>query len=397
MGNQLARVRAEREWKQSTLMREAARGGRPPGRDARQRREPEAPHRRVGEPGQAGQRPLPGAAVRGLRHDGGGARHRRAARVPAGTAAAEQRPGRADHVLTPRRRPRRAAARADAEHPPARPTPRRQRRSTNRPPRTSSSWTTSSASPCPAPIERPRPTNSARPPRSLVGRPSTWAGRPTPGASTSSRSRRDAKSGQAAALAYAQAQQAYILLDAGELDAAHALVQAGQRHAGTRVSPVLRAWLHAAEGETLAALGQRDAALRALDAAAATLPENAEDDALPYLMLDADHLARWRGHCLARLGDHGAIDDLTSALDAMGEGQYGRAEVSLRVDLALAFNARGDTHRGATARTPRGRAGRTDRLGTSAPAHRAATHRVTPAQPARSAPARAAARPAIPS
>jgi hypothetical protein len=31
-----------------------------------------------------------------------------------------------------------------------------------------------------------------------------------------------------------------------------------------------------------------------------------------------------------------------SALDAMGEGQYGRAEVSLRVDLALAFRARGD-------------------------------------------------------
>jgi len=26
----------------------------------------------------------------------------------------------------------------------------------------------------------------------------------------------------------------------------------------------------------------------------------------------------------------------------MGEGQYGRAEVSLRVDLALAFRARGD-------------------------------------------------------
>ena len=149
--------------------------------------------------------------------------------------------------------------------------------------------------------------------------------------------------GQAEALAYAQAQQAYILLDAGELDAAHALIRAGQRQAGTRVSPVLRTWLHAAEGETLAALGQRDAALRALDTAAATLPEDAEDDALPYLMLGAEHLARWRGHCLARLGDQGAIDDLASALDTMGEGQYGRAEVSLRVDLALAFNARGDT------------------------------------------------------
>lgn len=152
------------------------------------------------------------------------------------------------------------------------------------------------------------------------------------------------ESGQVAALAYARAQQAYILLDAGELDAAHALVEAGQHHAGTRVSPVLRAWLHAAKGEVLAALGERDGALRALDAATDTLPANAQDDALPYLMLDAGHLARWRGHCLARLGDDGAIDDLARALDVMGEGQYGRAEVSLRVDLALAFQARGDTH-----------------------------------------------------
>lgn len=151
------------------------------------------------------------------------------------------------------------------------------------------------------------------------------------------------ESGQVAALAYARAQQAYILLDAGELDAAHTLIRAGQHHAGRQVSPVLRAWLHAAEGEVLAALGQRDAALRALDAATAALPDNAEDDALPYLMLDAGHLNRWRGHCLARLGDGSAIDDLTSALGAMGEGQYGRAEVSLRVDLALAFHARGDT------------------------------------------------------
>lgn len=59
-------------------------------------------------------------------------------------------------------------------------------------------------------------------------------------------------------------------------------------------------------------------------------------------MLDAGHLARWRGNCLARLGETSAIDSLMSALGTMGEGQYGRAEVSLRVDLALALRARGD-------------------------------------------------------
>jgi hypothetical protein len=104
----------------------------------------------------------------------------------------------------------------------------------------------------------------------------------------------------------------------------------------------LRAWLCAAEGEALATLGERDGALRALDNAAAALPDETAPEGLPYLMLDAGHLARWRGHCLARLGEVAAIESLTSALEAMGEGQYGRAEASLRVDLALAFQARGD-------------------------------------------------------
>ena len=151
------------------------------------------------------------------------------------------------------------------------------------------------------------------------------------------------ESGQAAGLAYATAQQGYVLLDAGQTDEAHALMASARVRVGSGVPSVLLAWLHAAEGEALAALGQRDGALRALDAAADTLPTDAHDDSLPYVMLGADHLGRWRGHCLARLGDGGAIDDLTSALDAMGEGQYGRAEVGLRVDLALAFAARGDT------------------------------------------------------
>jgi hypothetical protein len=67
-----------------------------------------------------------------------------------------------------------------------------------------------------------------------------------------------------------------------------------------------------------------------------------DDRSLPYVMLGAGHLARWRGHCLARLSEEQAIEDLTSALGLMGVGQYGRAEAGLRVDLALAFRARGD-------------------------------------------------------
>jgi hypothetical protein len=146
-----------------------------------------------------------------------------------------------------------------------------------------------------------------------------------------------------AGLSYATAQQAYVLLDAGRSTEAFELISAIRRQAGTRVPPALRAWLSAAEGEVLAHLGDRDAALCTLDQAAAVLAATAGDDNLPYLMLDAGHLARWRGHCLAQLGHAAAIDSLTSALESMGEGQYGRAEASLRVDLAIALRARGDT------------------------------------------------------
>jgi tetratricopeptide (TPR) repeat protein len=150
------------------------------------------------------------------------------------------------------------------------------------------------------------------------------------------------ESGVAAGLSYARAQQGYVLLDAGQTADAHDLIRNTREQAGTRVPPVLRAWLCAAEGEALATLGERDGALRALDNAAAALPDETAPEGLPYLMLDPGHLARWRGHCLARLGEVTAIESLTSALEAMGEGQYGRAEASLRVDLALAFQARGD-------------------------------------------------------
>lgn len=149
------------------------------------------------------------------------------------------------------------------------------------------------------------------------------------------------ESGRSAAVAYARAQQAYVLIDAGQAADGHELIRATRERNTGAVPVVLRAWLQAAEGEALAVLGERDAALRALDGAAGELPD-IEDAELPYVMLDAGHLARWRGHCLARLGETAAIDDLSRALDAMSDRQYGRAEASLRVDLALAFRARGD-------------------------------------------------------
>ena len=149
------------------------------------------------------------------------------------------------------------------------------------------------------------------------------------------------ESGVAAGLAYATAQQGYVLVDAGRPTDAHELVVAARRRAARFVPGELVAWLFAAEGEVLSVLGERDAALRAMDEADAHLSREPEN-ALPYLMLDAGHLARWRGHCLARLGEESAVDDLTAALRSIGEGRFGRAEAGLRVDLALALHARGE-------------------------------------------------------
>lgn len=53
------------------------------------------------------------------------------------------------------------------------------------------------------------------------------------------------------------------------------------------------------------------------------------------------HLARWRGHALARIGDPEAVPVLTDALQAH-DAEFTRAEAALRVDLVLAHLAAGD-------------------------------------------------------
>jgi hypothetical protein len=64
----------------------------------------------------------------------------------------------------------------------------------------------------------------------------------------------------------------------------------------------------------MTALGNRDEAMRAFDAASSLLPSNPVDSALPFLFLAGTHLDRWRGHALSRLGEPTAIDQLTDAL-----------------------------------------------------------------------------------
>lgn len=146
------------------------------------------------------------------------------------------------------------------------------------------------------------------------------------------------ESGSQLVLAHVTAQSAYVLLDAKQERLALQVIQSAQSELGSRSPRLLLAWLAAAEAEAAAAIGDGLNAQRQLDRAHALL--DGEDAAeLPFLMLDDTHLARWRGHCLARLGQHEAIDDLTRALDSVGDSV--RAATGLYVDLAHACHLSG--------------------------------------------------------
>lgn len=139
---------------------------------------------------------------------------------------------------------------------------------------------------------------------------------------------------------HAAAEQAFVLIDAGVTGDAVDLLGHVRRRADTTAPRILRSWLAAAHGEALAAHGDRSASLHAFDHAAALLPDDLSDDR-PYVALDTIHLARWRGHALARFGDPDATAVLTSALAAL-DPSFVRAETALRVDLATALAAAGE-------------------------------------------------------
>lgn len=142
-------------------------------------------------------------------------------------------------------------------------------------------------------------------------------------------------------LTYSIAEQAFVLLELDE--PAHAVDQLTQARelAEHAVPPLLRAWLAAAHGEGLAAIGDRDNALRAYDTANTLLPANPTDPALPFVFLGGSHLNRWRGNALARLGETEAIDQLHDALE-QSPASFVRARVGLLVDLSCAYAAADD-------------------------------------------------------
>ncbi|EWT05364.1 hypothetical protein N864_05060 [Intrasporangium chromatireducens Q5-1] len=146
------------------------------------------------------------------------------------------------------------------------------------------------------------------------------------------------ESGDETVLTHVLAQQALILIDAQEPAMAAQAAEAAVGHASATPA-LMRAWVSAAYAEILAANGA-DRETRRLLEAARELLEGADGEDLPYLMLTPQHLARWRAHCLAKLGDLEVVDDLATALG--GEGDSVRAATSLHTDLATAHLNAGD-------------------------------------------------------
>jgi tetratricopeptide (TPR) repeat protein len=144
-----------------------------------------------------------------------------------------------------------------------------------------------------------------------------------------------------ALLAHAIAEQAFVLIDLDETIAAVDQLAYACSIANGTATPLLRAWLAVAHGETLAAAGHADDARQAFDIASDLLPTDPVDPALPFLFLGDSHLDRWRGNALARVGAPDAIDQLTAALARLPT-DFVRARTGLFVDLAYAHAASGD-------------------------------------------------------
>lgn len=142
--------------------------------------------------------------------------------------------------------------------------------------------------------------------------------------------------------AHALAKQAVVLSDVGRV-ADGAAMSGHARSLGRSGTAMLRTWLAAAHGEALAAAGERTESLRAFDEAIVAIPSGrtSASEEEPYVGLDDVHLARWRGHALARLGVPEAVPVLTGALHDH-DAEFTRAEAALRVDLSLAHMAAGD-------------------------------------------------------
>ena len=137
-------------------------------------------------------------------------------------------------------------------------------------------------------------------------------------------------------VAHAMGEQAYVLSDAGQYGLA---LEVLERAIAVRADTPRRltAWLLSARAELYALSGDAPACRRSLDEAAKMNPGDGmlRDPDMPSIFLTENHLARWRGHSLALIGDEDAVSDLYAALSEM-DPTFARAQAGLHCDLAQA-------------------------------------------------------------
>ena len=141
------------------------------------------------------------------------------------------------------------------------------------------------------------------------------------------------------ALGIARVEQAQVLVDLGQPDAAAQLSEAVWDELHRDVSHGVLCWLAAAAGELYAGAGQ-DVKARAMLATAQSASSGLMADLPPYLVFDEAHLDRWIGHSLVLLGDKAAEASLRRAAGDM-DGSFTRAQAALHVDLACTLRDRG--------------------------------------------------------
>lgn len=149
------------------------------------------------------------------------------------------------------------------------------------------------------------------------------------------------EAGQRKFLAHAMGEQAYVLADAGKLDLAIELLSESLAIRG--VPARLTSWLLSVQAELFALSGNSTQCQKYLDLANQAFPSDdlLRDPDMPSIFLTAGHMARWRGHSLALIGDAQAVSESYSALESM-DSTFTRAQAGLRCDIAQAHLVRGE-------------------------------------------------------
>ncbi|MGQ4601110.1 hypothetical protein [Nocardia sp. R6R-6] len=136
--------------------------------------------------------------------------------------------------------------------------------------------------------------------------------------------------------AHAVGEHAVLLAETDR--AAVAVTEVAKAESMPMLPVLLRSWLAATHAQVAAALPGRGPSVRAaLARAEADLVRacDGDEEAMPYLALNAAHLQRWQGHILVRSGDPAGADATRAALNEV-PGEFVRARCGQLLDLAEA-------------------------------------------------------------